>query len=113
MSIATENRDIELLFEEQMPGYRCIVTRQAEGAINLQFMSLSTQQAITLPAPAPELWDTPEKLKTMCKQITEEFLLLSDESTDPSEGAMARITRDLVEKLSATLQALGNQKENR
>ncbi|MDH4609743.1 hypothetical protein [Pseudomonas sp. BN102] len=113
MSTNTENRDIEQLFEEGMPGYRCIVTRQPEGAINLQFINLSTQQAITLPAPAPELWDTPEKLKRMCEQITEEFLLLSDESPVPPESAVARITRDIAEKLSATLQALGNRKENR
>ncbi len=110
MSTESENREIEVLFEDEMPGYRCTVTRQAEGAINLQFMSLSSHKTITLPAPAPDLWDSPEKLKTMCEQITAEFLLVCDDPPTPSEGIGAWITRDLAEKLSATLQALGSQK---
>lgn len=42
MSTTSENRDIEVLFKEVMPGYRCLVSRQAEGAINLQFENLSS-----------------------------------------------------------------------
>ncbi|MDH4555774.1 hypothetical protein E8F11_11430 [Pseudomonas sp. BN417] len=113
MSTTSENRDIELLFEEEMPGYRCIVTRQAEGAINLQFESLASHKTITFPAPAPELWDSPEKLKEMCEQITGEFLLLCDEQPPTSEGVATRITKDLAEKLAATFQAMGNRKESR
>ena len=114
MSTESENRDIEVLFEGEMPGYRCIVTRQAEGAINLQFVSLSSHQTITLPAPATDLWDSPEKLKTMCEQITGEFLLLCDEPPSPSEVAVVpiQVPGSLAEKLYAILQALDNQKES-
>ena len=112
MSTESDNRDIEVLFEDEMPGYRCVVTRQAEGAINLQFVSLSSHKAITLPAPAPDLWDSPEKLKTMCEQITGEFLMLCDEPPAPSEGAMVptQVTGSLAEKLYAILHTLSNQK---
>jgi hypothetical protein len=109
MSTESDNRNIEVLFEDEMPGYRCIVTRQAEGAINLQFVSLSSHKTITLPAPAPDLWDSPEKLKTMCEQITGEFLMLCDETAAPSEGA-SQGTESLAEKLYAILHTLSNQK---
>lgn len=108
MTIATENRDIELLFEEEMPGLRCIVTRQAEGA-----QSLAIRQTITVPAPAPELWNTPDKLQAMCEQITEEFLMFCEEepSTSPEHGARPiRLTSNLTERLYAVFQTLGNPK---
>ncbi|MDT4847623.1 hypothetical protein FQZ97_816880 [compost metagenome] len=104
------------MFEEAMPGYRCIVTRQAEGAINLQFESLASHKAITLPALDPELWDTPEKLKAMCEQITEEFLLFCEEELpEPSERdtASIRVTGVLTERLHAIFQTLNSQKTGR
>ncbi|MNQ73695.1 hypothetical protein D3C85_884370 [compost metagenome] len=60
MTTDSDNRDIEVLFEAVMPGYRCLVSRQAEGAINLQFESLVNRKAITLPAIDPALWDSPD-----------------------------------------------------
>ncbi|MNJ65899.1 hypothetical protein D3C77_619380 [compost metagenome] len=113
MTIATENRDIELLFEEEMPGFRCIVTRQAEGAINLQLQSLATRQTITVPAPAPELWNTPDKLQAMCEQITAEFLMFCKEepTTSPERDAPPiQLTSHFTEKLFTVFQALGSPK---
>ncbi|MCY1278374.1 hypothetical protein D9M68_318540 [compost metagenome] len=113
MSTNSENRDLEVLFEEVMPGYLCIVTRQAQGAINLQFESLTNQRTITLPAPSPDLWDTPEKLQEMCEQISEEFLVLWEEESPASPdhpAAPIQVTSNLAEKLYAILQALNSQK---
>lgn len=116
MNTERENRDIEVLFEEVMPGYRCIVSRQPEGAINLQFESLDSHNAITLPAVDPALWDSPEKLQVLCEQIANEFLLLCEERPAiPAEqdGAPIRVSGTVTEKLCAIIYALNNQKEGR
>ncbi|MNF24219.1 hypothetical protein D3C85_811670 [compost metagenome] len=105
MSTNSENRDIEVLFNEVMPGYRCFVSRQTEGAINLQFESLSSHKTITLPAVDSSLWDSPEKLQMMCEQIAEEFLFVSESkpSTPDEASAPIQVTRQIAAKLTEVL----------
>lgn len=115
MNIASENRDIEVLFEEVMPGYRCIVSRQAEGAINLQFENLSSHNTITMPAVDQALWNTPEKLEELCAQIAGEFLVFCGESPpDPHQADRKEsmdITGIVTERLYAILHSLNGQSE--
>ncbi|AYF86338.1 hypothetical protein SA496_13950 [Pseudomonas sp. JS3066] len=107
MNITSENRGIEVLFEELMPGFHCIVTRQEDGAINLQFESLASHKMIVLPAVDPTLWDTPEKLRNLCEQIAEEFAIFCEESL-PANAVRppSQFTEAVREKLYAVLNSL-------
>lgn len=108
MTITSENRDIEVLFEGVMPGCRCLVSRQAEGAINFQFESLSSHNTITLPAVDYGLWDTPERLQIMCEQIAEEFLFVSKSSSSgPAQTFVPiKVTQQLAAKLADVILSL-------
>ncbi|MDH4567009.1 hypothetical protein E8E95_09995 [Pseudomonas sp. BN414] len=107
MNTVNENRDLEVRFEELMPGFHCVVTRQEDGAINLQFESLASHHMIVLPALEPTLWDTPEKLQNLCKQIAEEFAILCEESPPTDAPLTSYQMRDgLMEKLNTILDSL-------
>ncbi|NWL80122.1 hypothetical protein DM872_25040 [Pseudomonas taiwanensis] len=107
MNTASENRDIEVRFEELMPGFHCVVTRQEDGAINLQLESLTSHHMIVLPALDPALWDTAEKLQNLCKQIAEEFAIFCEESP-PTDAPPTpyRIKDGLLERLYTILDSL-------
>ncbi len=108
MNTASENQDIEARFEELMPGFHCVVTRQEDGAINLQFESLASHHMIVLPALESTLWDTPEKLRSLCKQIAEEFAILCEEPppADATPLTSYRMRDGLMEKLNTILDSL-------
>lgn len=114
MTIASENRDIEVLFEEVMPGYRCIVSRQTEGAVNLQFENLASRETITFPAVDESLWNSPEKLRALCKQIAEEFLVFCGEgpSIPPVPNALPPDNTGLAERLYAILHSVSHSWRN-
>ncbi|GLZ86337.1 hypothetical protein Pres01_23880 [Metapseudomonas resinovorans] len=107
MNTASDNRDIEVRFEDLMPGYQCVVTRQEDGAINLQLESLTSHHMIVLPALEPTLWDSPEKLQSLCKQIAEEFAILCEESP-PTDAPLTsyRMRDGLMEKLYTILDSM-------
>jgi hypothetical protein len=107
MSANSENRNIEMLFEEVMPGYRCAVSRQPEGAINFQFQCLSSHQTITFPAVDCDLWDSPEKLQALCEQIVDEFQLLCE--SVPLERVAIQVTNAAAERLHAIVHSLNGR----
>jgi len=106
MSSEDEIRDLEVLFEDQMRGYRCVVSRQLDGAINLQFEDVHTHELVTLPAQPASQWDTPEKLQALCAQLTEEFLIVRGlEAPEPSSKTQAVLeySREIAERLTRYL----------
>lgn len=103
MGIHGDEKELETLIEEVMPGFRCLVTRQADGNITLQFQSIHDQGTFTLPALDPAQLRSPEKLEALCEQLVEEFLMICDPSpipeTDAEGGNLIRVSRALADRL--------------
>ncbi|MCY1458722.1 hypothetical protein D9M71_761280 [compost metagenome] len=103
MGIQCDDRELETLFEEVMPGFRCLVTRQADGNITLQFQSIHDQGTFTLPALDPGQLKSPEKLEALCEQLVEEFLLICEQpivqETEAEGVKLIRLSRTLADRL--------------
>lgn len=103
MGIHIDEKELETLFEEVMPGFRCLVTRQADGNITLQFQNIHDQGAFTLPALDPAQLCSPEKLEKLCEQLAEEFLLICEQppvpETEAEGGNLIRVSRALADRL--------------
>jgi hypothetical protein len=103
MGIQSDDRALETLFEEVMPEFRCLVTRQADGSITLQFQSIHDQGTFTLPALDPAQLQSPEKLEALCEQLVEEFLVICEQppvQEAETEGAnLISLSRTLAERL--------------
>ncbi|WP_044874615.1 hypothetical protein [Pseudomonas sp. LFM046] len=112
MSTESDNRSIEILFEDEMPGYRCIVSRQLDGAINLQFENVNTRTVITVPAQDATQWDSPQKLHELCAQLSAEFLLVSNQQgARPASKTKALLdhTRNLADRIYLCLKSHGRK----
>jgi hypothetical protein len=103
MGIQSDDRALETLFEEVMPEFRCLVTRQADGSVTLQFQSNHDQGTFTLPALDPAQLQSREKLEALCEQLVEEFLLICEQPAvqeTEAEGANPiRLSQTLAERL--------------